>query len=279
MTDRAWSSPRGTAWMAFEGGAPVLRFESDEEWHELARRAQRRLATLDSPAALPMIGDSVSPDAGQGWRVLVLRFAPASPRAARRISPVRAASLAVDLAALVQAHREAGGTEVLGPHHPAFVVTTDAGERFVAPGFARLAEDHDAGIRGMRGGGRISHTRFTCDQLRGTPGAPHEVSCLALLVIELVAGREPYPLANEMEHMRAVRAGDHEPLDPLVPELSRSLRRMFERALRVEAAARPTLRELCEALLAEPGVAELRARAATTGDEAPRPAKPWWKLW
>jgi hypothetical protein len=152
---------------------------------------------------------------------------------------------------------------VLGPYDPALVVQTDAGLRVVAPGFARLVQRHDAGIRGIFDGARVAHVRMTRDEARATPGLPHQVTCLALLVLELVAGREPYPLTSEVDYLGAVVAGAREPIDGFVPQLTAPLRRTIEQALLRDPAARPSLTELREALLAEPGVAELRARAAT----------------
>jgi hypothetical protein len=233
------------------------------------------VASLDAPVALPVIGDAIEKGEPAGYEALVVRFAPARARSERVLAPARACAVVAELASLVAAHRAQADPEVLGPFDPALVVETDDGDRVIAPGLAKLAITHDQGVRGLRGGTRLSHYRSTVDQIRDTPGLPHEVTCLAVLLVELVAGREPYPTDSEFAYLTAVSKGEHDPIDTLAPRLGRELRRTIERALRVEAASRPSLEELRAALLAEPG-----ARERTSTPEAePPPRRPWWKLW
>ena len=278
MGTRIWSSPRGTASVELDAKGTSLRFESDGEWLELVRTQLRRVAMLDGDIALPLQHDAIEESGEPNLSVLVGRFEPARRRADRVMSVPRAASFVVQLADLVRAHHAAGGEGVLGPFDPALVVETDAGDRLVAPGMERLIQQHDSSIRGMKGGGRIVHTRITHDQLRARDrlGVPDEVTSLAVLAIELVSGKEPYPTDNEFTYMSAVTKGEHTALDTLVPRLTRPLRDTLERALSIDASARPTLDALRRALLEEPGVAELSGQAPPSSATI---AKPWWKLW
>ncbi|MBN8614316.1 MAG: hypothetical protein J0L92_27195 [Deltaproteobacteria bacterium] len=278
MGTRIWSSPRGTASVELDAKGTFLRFESDGEWLELVRTQLRLVAMLDGEIALPLQHDTIEESGEQNLSVLVARFEPARRRADRVMSVPRAASFVVQLADLVRAHHASGGEGVLGPFDPALVVETDAGDRLVAPGMERLIQQHDSSIRGMKGGGRIVHTRITHDQLRARDrlGVPDEVTSLAVLAIELVSGKEPYPTDSELTYMSAVTKGQHAPLDTLVPRLTRPLRHTLERALSIDASARPTLEALRSALLEEPGVAELSRQAAPSSATI---AKPWWKLW
>jgi len=278
MSLRIWSSPRGTASVEIDAKATFLRFESDREWLEPLRAHLRRVAVLDAEVALTLSHDAIEESGGPNLAVLVARFAPARRRTDRQMSVARAAAFVAQLSELVRAHHAAGAEGVLGAFDPALVVETDAGDRLVAPGMERIIHTHDSGIRGMKGGGRIVHTRMTHDQLRARDrlGLPDEVTSLAVLLIELVSGKEPYPTDSEFTYMTAVTKGQHAPLDTLVPHLTRRLRQTLEHALSIDASARPTLEALKGALLAEPGASELASQAP--GSSAP-PTKPWWKLW
>jgi hypothetical protein len=188
--------------------------------------------------------------------------------------------LVARVADLVRAHAELepeadldGPFDVLGPFDPALVVETEEGDRLVAPGLVYLAQLHDRGVRGMRGGHTLAHYRSTFDEVRGKPALPHEVTSLAVLLIELVSGREPYPTDSDFAYLTAVTEGAHVPIAPLLPTASRGLVRTLEEALAIDIAARPRLDALREVLRAEPGVAALVGRTGTASQ------RPWWKMW
>lgn len=275
MPIRLWTSPRSTGWVEL-AGKTTLHFESDPERVESLRKHLRRVAMLDAPAALPLVHDTIETSGAYEGKVLTAHFATARRRADRTMPVARAASFVAQLADLVRAHHEGGGEGVLGAFDPSLVVETDEGDRLIAPGLVRIGQANDSGIRGMRGGGRLAHQRITHDQLRASPALPDEVTSLAVLSIELVAGREPYPTDSEFTYMTAVTKGAHLPLETLVPSVSSALRRTLERALLVDASARPTLEALKSALLAEPGVSE-RAAPAQRDPEDAGPKKPWWR--
>ncbi len=282
MSTRLWTSPRGTASIELDTKATVLSFESDDEWIGVLRKHLRRVAMLDAAIALGLVSDALEESGPRNLSVLVARFAPARRRADRQMTVARAASFVAQLAELVRAHHAGGGEGVLGAFNPALVVQTEVGDQLVAPGMERIIQSHDSGIRGFHGGSRIAHSRFTHDQLRARSelGEPDQVTSLAVLLIELVSGKEPYPTDSEFTYMSAVTKGQHFPVDTLVPRATRGLRHTIERALRVELSARPTLDELRSALLAEPGVRELASHAApSASSSAPGSGKPWWKLW
>jgi len=276
---RLWTSPRLTSWVDADRET-VLRFESTGDWLAVVQKRMRRIGMLDADVALAMLGDAIETGAPQDPAALVVRFASSRKRASRTMELARACALVARVADLVRAHAalepEAdrdGPLDVLGPFDPALVVETDEGDRLVAPGLVYLAQLHDRGIRGMRGGHVLAHYRSTYDEIRGKPALPHEVTSLAVLLIELVSGREPYPTDNDFAYLTAVTQGAHVPIAPLVPTASRALVRALEAALVIDAAARPSLQAFREVLRAEPGV-ETLARAGV-----PAAARPWWKVW
>lgn len=269
---RLWTSPRLTSWVDADRET-VLRFEAADDWLVSVRRHMRRIATLDADVALPMLGDAIEPGAPNDYPALVVRFAPSRKRASRTMDLPRACALVERMAHLVPAHatleRESerdGALEALGPFDPALVVETDDGDRLVAPGLVYLAQLHDRGMRGMRGGHRLAHYRSTYDELRGNPALPHEITSLAVLLVELVSGREPYPTDNDFAYLTAVTKGAHEPIAPLLPTASRALVGVIEAALAIDVAARPSLDAFRDAVRAEAG-GKL---------DSPRP---WWKIW
>lgn len=236
----------------------------------------RRVATLGGEAALSLDHDTIE-ESGADATVLVARFAAARQRCSRVMATPRAAFFVAQLAELVHAHHASGGEGVLGAFDPSLIVETDAGDRLIAPGMVRITQQHDSGMRGLRGGTLVSHYRVTHDQLRAKPGVPDEVTSLAVLFIELVSGKEPYPTSDQFAYMTAVTAGAHLSLDELLPNVTQGLRTTLARALLIEASARPTLDGLKSALRAEPGVAELAHRSTSPSPTAN--TKPWWKFW
>ena len=275
MSTRIWSSRGGTAYVELDANASIFRFESDREWLEEMRKHLRRVATLDHEVALTLERDAIEPSSPSNHELeLVVRFEGARKRSERLMSLPRAGSFIVRLSALVAAHHAAGG-EVLGAFDPSLVVETEMGDRVLAPGMARITQQHDSNIRGIRGGGRVAHCRVTHDQLRSKPGLPDEVTSLAVLFIELVSGKEPYPTSDEFAYMQAVVSGAHHPLEALVPQATPRLRELLAQALRIDASTRPTFDALREAILAEPGVlAQVKPQETELAA-----AKPWWKLW
>lgn len=279
MTTRIWSSPRGTACIELDANASIFRFESDREWLEEIRKRMRRVAMLDSDVALALEHDSI--DESGRETILVARFAPARMRRKRIMPMARAASFVTQLAELVQAHHAEGGEGALGPFDPELIVETDDGDKLIAPGMLRITQQHDSNMRGLRGGTLVRHCRVTHDELRGgggdtAPGLPDDVNSLAVLFIELVSGKEPYPTASEWDYMNAVVQGAHLPLDALLPKLTPALRDVLAQALRTDASARPTLPALSGALLAEPGVV---AHPKPSPELQASAIKPWWKIW
>ena len=61
MSNRIWSSPRGTAYVELDTNASIFRFESDREWLEEMRKHLRRVATLDHEVALTLERDAIEP--------------------------------------------------------------------------------------------------------------------------------------------------------------------------------------------------------------------------
>jgi hypothetical protein len=259
-----WSSPRGSARVTREGGL-TLRFESDRDWLDLARLRLRRVASLDEAVLLPLSHETVEDD-GASLPALVARHEDASSIPRSAWSPGRAAALVVALAPVVRAVQAQRDPFPLGPFEPALMVAHEGRDRVLFPGLVPLAQSHDQGMRGIRGGSIVRHHRASPDLLRGELALPHEVFCLAVLAIELVCGREPFDTRDTMTYLRALTEGRAAPLETLVPAYQPATRERLDAALAPDPAARPSLDEL---------VAALEAEVQRSGPTR----RPWWRFW
>jgi eukaryotic-like serine/threonine-protein kinase len=268
LEERVGSGSSGTVWRA-RSTDPLARLVAlkrvggahrEDDASRLEREASI-LAELDHPhimRVLGIVGD------GDGVAIVMPYAAGGSLEQllARqgRLTPSRAVAVVAPIAeALASAHR-AGVLH--GDVKPGNILFTSGGEALLSDfGVARWLSGPAAADDGSKGTAEY----LAPEVLEGAaPDVRSDVYALGVVAYEVLTGHPPYTGPTALSVIRAADAGDHEPVDRLMPEVPPALAAVVEAAI----DRRPERRPASAAELAT------RLRAAVPAVAAPADPEP-----
>jgi hypothetical protein len=238
-TKFTWSSPRGAVTLEIDaaGGTATATVNLDSDWLEAALEASREVRNLGSPRLPPSaIGGSAPNVVEYRFEGPVIEIHETRPLAVAHASTL-VASLCEAVAAC---HAARPNPIVVGPFERRLVWPRARGATvLLGAGISRIGFLHDAAVRGAMMTPR--HFRRCPEELNREPiGPAADVYFLAYFWFELVFGREPYPVGDEMQYLQAVMRG--------CPELPDIAPAAIVAAFSPDRTKRPSLDELVTTL-------------------------------
>jgi hypothetical protein len=202
-----WSSPRRGVTLEIDAAGATATATAnleDPEWREAALDAAREVYKLRSPRLPP------SAIGGPAPNVIEYRFEGpvVEIHETRPLSVAHASAIVASLCEAVAACHAAKPRPILvGPFERRLVwPRARGGAVLLGAGISRIGFLHDAAVRGAMMTPR--HFRRSPEELgRDTTGPATDVFFLAYFWCELVFGREPYPVGDEMRYLQAVMNG------------------------------------------------------------------------